>query len=140
MDLALVLIAIALAFAGSLLFSYALTQASGVGRVRRVDLDAVVACTLQPGIIFETTARAELVEFEALRSPPALMLADGNTRIPAVAPEAILRELGTDGACLLPTDPSKLAGTVRSLGTFRILGSMDDLPVPHVKIRSIAKP
>jgi len=104
-----------------------------------VDLAAVVARIVQPGATFETIARAELVEFEGLLSPPALVLADGDARIQAVAPEDILRDLGADAVCLMPIDPSKMAGTVRSLGTFRVLGSMDDLPVPHVRIRSLSR-
>jgi len=139
MDPVVLLIAIAVVFAASLLCSYALTRASGSGRLLRVDLAEVVASRLKPGTHFETIAKVELVEFEGLQSPPALLLADGNARIQAIAPRDILGKLGTNAVCLLPTDPSRIAGTARTLGTFRVLGSVDDLPVPHVRIRSIAK-
>ena len=139
MNLLVLLVAIALAFAASLVSSYALTRASGVGRLYRVDLAAVVARRVQPGVTFETIARVELVEFEGLQSPPALVLADGDAKIQAVAPEHIQRNLGVGAVCLLPTDPSTMTGTVRTLGTFRVFGSVDDLPLPHVRIRSIAR-
>ncbi len=132
------LIAIGVVFAISLLLSYAFTRAQGFGRPQAIDLRAILTGEVRPGTLFETVATAEIVEFTGLQNPPALLLADGDARIQATGTGDVLERLGANGARVVPADPSRLVGKPRTLGTFRIVGFLEDLPVPHIRMIAIA--
>ena len=81
----------------------------------------------------------KLVEFPDLDAPPVLILTRGESMLQAVDPEGMLGVEGIEGTSLLPSDPRSLSGVERILGNYRIVGELEDIPRPHVKIRAAVK-
>ena len=139
MSLLLIIVAILAVFVLAFIASAVLTRLSGAGRVIRVDLGDLVGGRVSPGTLVETSAEVKLVEFTDLDAPPVLILTRGESMLQAVDPEGRLEVSGAEGASLMPSDPRSLSGRDRILGSYRVVGELEHIPCPHLKIRAARK-
>ncbi len=138
MNLLIVLVGIAAVFVTAFVASVVITRLSGAGRLVKVDLAEILSKNLKSGLLLDTVAELELIEFEGLDTPFALVLVKGDTQIQASIPDGMLDD-GVGITSLLPGDPGRMSGSRRSLGTFRVIGQIDEFPVMHLKVKALVK-
>jgi hypothetical protein len=80
-----------------------------------------------------------LLEFEGLGAPSTLLLIDGESRVQASDPDRLLGAGEAGDAHLIPGDPREMRGRERELGTYRVIGTYEDLPLEHIKIRAVVR-
>jgi hypothetical protein len=138
-DLIVVVLFIGLVFVVVFIVSVLVTRASGVGRLMKVNLDEIASGEFKPGLLLDTVVNLELVEFEGLDTPTTLVLTHEGVSLQASATPELLAEIGVGQVSLLPGDIGGVSGKRRTLGRHRVIGSVDDLPVRHLRIRAIAE-
>ena len=139
LSLLIILAAILAVFILAFLASTILTRLSGAGDVVKAELGDLVAGRINPGSLVETTAEVKLLEFHGLDMPRVLILSGEDVSPQAVDPEGSLDDRNTQGTSLIPSDPGSMTGAEKSLGIYRLVGTIEDLPIPHLKIRAAGK-
>jgi hypothetical protein len=139
LSLLVILAAILSVFILAFLASTILTRLSGAGDVEKVELGDLVAGRIHPGSLVETTAEVKLLEFHGLDTPRVLILTGKGVSLQAVDPEGSIDDVNSQGTSLMPSDPDSMTGAENCLGVYRLVGTMEDLPIPHMKIRAAGK-
>jgi hypothetical protein len=139
MNLLTIFAAILTVFIIAIIASAIITRLSNAGRVARVEIGDLLAGDLSPGILYEITAEVKMVDFTGLDSPSVLVLSGGGSEMQAVDPDGALGMDETAGTSLLPSDPGSMVGEEKNLGSYRVICTLEDLPVPHLKVRAARK-
>ncbi len=139
MSLDMVLLAIVAVFVLSLIASVALVRGTGAGRLVRAELADLLRSEYRPGALFETIAEVRIAETKGLDLPPTIFLAGKGARIQATASSAVLTQWGLEGASLLPLVPGEGQIAWRSLGNHIVIGTLEELPVRHLRILAMSK-
>jgi len=137
MNLLLLLVSIGVVFLLTLVASIVMTRLSGAGRLVQGKVEDISSGMLGPGPLIELSAELELVEFEGLGTPSALLLSQGDDSIQVTLSEGALEGVGPTS--LLPTGPSTMTGSRRSLGAFRVIGQVEEFPIRHLRIRALKR-
>jgi len=139
MSLLTILAAILAVFIIAIIASAIITRLSNAGRVARVEMGDLVSGYLPPGTLYETMAEVKIVDFTGLDSPSVLVLQAGGSEMQAVDPDGALGIAEATGTSLLPSDPGSMTGEDKILGSYRVICTLEDLPIPHLKVRAARK-
>lgn len=137
MDLLVLIAGILAVILTSFLASVAFARLSGSYRVLRTSLAEIARSEGAEGSLYDLKAEVQIMDFDGLDSPSTLMLVDGDARIQATDPDDLMSGAGITS--LVPGDARSLTGTPKALGSYRILGTYESLPWPHLRIRGAKK-
>jgi hypothetical protein len=144
MDFVLIAAGIGVAFALAAIASYLITRGIGTGRLVPVDIEDLDEIRVKPGQLLDIRADLQLLEFKGLETLPVLLLSSGGTEIQATVSDEslvgdILEPTGYEETMLLPGDIEGASGRRLELGSYRVIGQIEELPFRHVRIRGMAK-
>ncbi len=137
MDLFVLILGILVVAVISFLASIAVTRLSGSYHVVRASLADIAGKEGGEGNLYDLTAEVRLMDFDGLDTPSTLILMDGSTRVQATDPDNLVAGAGITS--LVPGEAGTLTGSLKALGSYRIVGTYENLPWPHLRIRGAKK-